>query len=234
MLDDGGSCDGLSANVWIEAGFELDPESSKPMLTSARNKMDEEFSTLSSEFTGFLGVGAIDEIEKLCPEDNYANSSALDDDDGLLPFTFGELLHHMSQAFHISADSALQAVEDGVLAFATFQKKEQIDRDKNNLKKSGLVAENTLVPGTKTKKIWVVYKAEQSDSVDTSAAAKLCATAVKATTCGPFQQHMQRYRLELAQCNGHIGRALLRTFIDSFLFDLVRTPMRRILPPTCS
>eukprot|EP01047_Picozoa_sp_COSAG01_P066255 COSAG01_NODE_9109_length_2551_cov_1.754894_2_plen_113_part_00 len=30
------------------------------------------------------------------------------------------------------------------------------------------------------------------------------------------------YRLELAQCNHHVGVALLRTFIDSYLFDLVR------------
>ena len=37
---------------------------------------------------------------------------------------------------------------------------------------------------------------------------------------GPFQSHMHRYRLELAQCGGSAGHALLRTFIDSFLFDL--------------
>lgn len=35
---------------------------------------------------------------------------------------------------------------------------------------------------------------------------------------GPFQQHMTRYQLELAQCNGNMGMALLRTFVDSYLF----------------
>ena len=54
-----------------------------------------------------------------------------------------------------------------------------------------------------------------ADEIDAECAAELCWGAVKGFTLGPFQQHMTRYQLELAQCNGNMGMALLRTFVDS-------------------
>lgn len=75
------------------------------------------------------------------------------------------------------------------------------------------------MPGTK-KKVWVLFKEDQSEDVDAGVAATLRDSSSKATYLGAFQQQMRRYRLELAQCNGHIGCALLRTFVDVFLFDM--------------
>jgi hypothetical protein len=205
----------------------------------------------------------------------------------------------------------LQAVADGVMAFASYQKRPP-GMDKKSLAKQGVEITKVLVcavqccktrvsicggtdhlvalgrvgtkqvPGTKTRTVWVLTSADD-EKVDKQAAAALCWAAVKATTLGPYQQHMCRcdprlrrqchrscqmllaalcstravcvlssclpvsvthrctqltktpcstdksappppssYRLELAQCNNHVGVALLRTFIDSYLFDLVR------------
>eukprot|EP01047_Picozoa_sp_COSAG01_P066256 COSAG01_NODE_9109_length_2551_cov_1.754894_3_plen_180_part_00 len=47
------------------------------------------------------------------------------------------------------------------------------------------------VPGTKTRTVWVLTSADD-EKVDKQAAAALCWAAVKATTLGPYQQHMCR------------------------------------------
>lgn len=118
-------------------------------------------------------------------------------------------------SFYVCCTGALQAVSDGVLAFATYQKRPE-GCDKKYLAKKGLEATRVAVPGTKSCKIWLIHRIEGAEEIRMEWAASLCWAAVRGFTLGPFQQHMTRYKLELAQCNGNIGMALLRTFIDSY------------------
>ena len=144
----------------------------------------------------------------------------LDASDTLLSYSFGEFVALMGSAQYISPEGALLAVEGGLMEFATFERK-PAGLNQKALAKAGLAAANTLVPGTKTKKVWVVHRSDQaSPTVDVDHAAMMCSAWVGARNSGPFQSHMHRYRLELAQCGGRAGHALLRTFVDSFLFDL--------------
>eukprot|EP01051_Picozoa_sp_SAG22_P009827 SAG22_NODE_847_length_6866_cov_6.246638_4_plen_1049_part_00 len=250
------------ANMWEEAGFELDPETGLPILSSARNKMDAAFENLaggagrgrsgrsggsrsaeqqapSAEFTGFLGDGAVSEIEAIMPE-IFPAKIEIDDEDSLLSFDWQEFVSHLSQGFYIGAAGSVQAVADGVMAFATFPKKPEVVRDKAYMASAGLTATNTPVPGTKAKKVWVLHKAAAAaaaaaalGSVDLAKAAELSNEFAKAAPLGPFQQHMRRYRLELAQCGGHVGCALLRTFVDVFLFNMYAEVSDALNPDGC-
>lgn len=105
--------------------------------------MDPEFASLEAEFMGFLGDGAIAEIEDLMPD--MPSKVEIDDGDRLLSLTWAEFMGHMASGFYISETGSIRAVEDGVMAFATFPKKPS-SLDKKYLAKAGLAAVNTLVP----------------------------------------------------------------------------------------
>ena len=122
---------------------------------------------------------------------------------------------YSQNSFYVSCTGTLQAISDGVLAFATYQKRPE-GCDKKYLAKKGLEATRVAVPGTKSCKIWLINRIEDAEDINMDLAATLCWAAVRGFTLGPFQQHMTRYKIELAQCNGNMGMALLRTFIDSY------------------
>ena len=111
-----------------------------------------------------------------------------------------------------------------MLAFATYQKKPE-GCDKKYLAKKGLEATRVDVPATKSCKIWLIHRIEGAEDIDMELAATLCWAAVRGFTLGPFQQHMTRYQLELAQCNGNMGMALVRTFVDSYAIQHYASPL---------
>ena len=187
------------------------------MLLGASNIIE----TADSEFNGYLFPGIVQEIEDNCPEWPSSHSEwTMGSGDELFSYSLAELVALMESSIYVGSEGVLQAVSDGVLAFAAFQQKPH-DADRQTLAKLKLEAKKVPVPGKKTCKIWMIRRLGDT-SIDEIRAADLCWPSIRSTALGPYQTHMSRFRLEMAQSAGNVGMSLLRTFIDSFLFELVR------------
>ena len=206
-----------------ENGFELEAETLRPMLHSTRNKMDPAFGKASEGFTGYMAPGLVESIEMISPA--WPSRILMGEDDAMLDMELPQFCAHMERAPYISAAESLEAVAAKKMAFATYRQRSDFADgcDKQHLAEMELEATKVLVPGTKTRAVWLVQRMD--DDVDADRAARLCWDAVKGCGLGPFQMHVTRYQLELAQCSGDIGLALLRTFVDSFLFDQYADPL---------
>jgi hypothetical protein len=100
-------------------GFEVDPDTQCRVLHSSRNKMDPAFGEGggSEVFTGFLGDGIVEQIERVSP--TWPSRIEMGAEDPMLDCQLAEFVAMMENAFYVSSFGALPAVSDGVLAYAT-------------------------------------------------------------------------------------------------------------------
>jgi hypothetical protein len=117
---------------------------------------------------GFIGNGIVEEIEELSPPWPQRILMGVEGtEDAMLDCSLCDFVAMMQRSFYVCCTGALQAVADGVMAFATYQKRPDGCSTKY-LAKKGLQATRVGVPGTKSCKVWLINRidgAEMTSSV---------------------------------------------------------------------